>query len=174
MFHLEIKQRKKSQRKQYCDTMGGIRFCGCVGASQRIPLSVLAWNPHKGLACEITYETGRGRGKKGPRKNRRNQSIDQGSQQKRAGAMACGLRGRVGQRERMSQRSSCLCGNFARIHACTSPQTHRKLRKSVTNFSLLARGANPSLCLFVLFSSTLSVKSGKKCEIPLARDERNH
>ena len=38
-----------------------------VGASQRIPLSVLARNPHKGLAREISHETRRGRGKEGPR-----------------------------------------------------------------------------------------------------------
>ena len=53
----------------------------------------------------------------------------------------------------------------------------RKLHKSVTNFSLLALGANPSPCLLVLFSSTLSVVfcvSEKKCEIPVAGDERNH
>ena len=38
-----------------------------VSANQRIPLSVLAWNPHKGLAREISNETGRGQGKEGPR-----------------------------------------------------------------------------------------------------------
>ena len=31
----------------------------CVGASQRIPFSVLVRNPHKGLAGEISHETGR-------------------------------------------------------------------------------------------------------------------
>ena len=38
-----------------------------MGASQRIPLSVLARNPHKGIAREIFHESGRGRGKEGPR-----------------------------------------------------------------------------------------------------------
>ena len=33
----------------------------CVGASQRIPLSALARNPHKGPALEISHETGRTR-----------------------------------------------------------------------------------------------------------------
>ena len=37
-----------------------------VGANQRIPLSVLARNPHKGLAHETSHGTGRGRGKEGP------------------------------------------------------------------------------------------------------------
>ena len=48
-------------------------------------------------------------------------------------ARTCGTRSRVGQRERMSQRSWWLCGNFARIHARAISQMHRKLRKSVTN-----------------------------------------
>ena len=41
-----------------------------VGASQRIPFSVLAQNPHKGLAREISPETGRRRGKGGSRDSR--------------------------------------------------------------------------------------------------------
>ena len=32
-----------------------------VCASQRIPLSVLEGNPHKGLAREISHKTGRGK-----------------------------------------------------------------------------------------------------------------
>ena len=93
------------------------------------------------------------------------------------------LRGRVGQCE-TSQRSWWLWGNFVQIHTHTSLQMHWKLCISVTNFFLLVLGANPSpclfVCLFVLLSSTLSVVyvvfyvSVKKCEIPLARDERNH
>ena len=38
------------------------------------------------------------------------------------GAWTCGFRGRIGQRERISQRSWWLCRNFARIHARDSPQ----------------------------------------------------
>ena len=38
-----------------------------VSASQRIPLSVLARNPQKGLVRDISEETGRRRGKQGPR-----------------------------------------------------------------------------------------------------------
>ena len=37
-----------------------------VGASQKIPSSVLARNPHRGLMREISHETGRERGKEGP------------------------------------------------------------------------------------------------------------
>ena len=82
-----------------------------VSANQKISLSVLARNPHKGLSREISHETGRGREKEGSRENRTEESrekncqqkrVEQGSQQKNAGSRACGHRGRVGQRERMS------------------------------------------------------------------------
>ena len=43
----------------------------CACANQTIPLSVLARDPHKGLVCEISHETGRGRGKEGPREEGR-------------------------------------------------------------------------------------------------------
>ena len=98
-----------------------------VGASQRTPLSVLARNPHKGLAHNIFHETGRRRQKRAV--SRRNQSTEESSQEKRAGSMACGLRGWVGQHERMNQRSWWLYGNFARIHARDSLQKDKKLGK---------------------------------------------
>ena len=158
-----------------------------VGASQRIPLF---WHetPTKGLRARFPTrpeeDEGRQETDQSTQQNktvyRTGESVEQGSRQKRAGTRACGLRGQVGQSERISQRSWWLCGNFARIHTHASSQKHRKQHKSVTNFSLLALGANPSLCLFVLFSSALSVVyvvfcvSVKKCEIPLAGDERNH
>ena len=81
-----------------------------VGASQRIPLSVLAWNPHKGVAREISHKTGRGRRKEGPRVKRRSQSAEGGRTEKwteqtswkklreaDGAARTCGLRCRVGQ-----------------------------------------------------------------------------
>ena len=49
-----------------------------VSASQRIPLSVLARNPHKGLARKISHETAR-RGKEGTRteeRRRQNREVD--------------------------------------------------------------------------------------------------
>ena len=56
---------------------------------------------------------------------------------------------------------------------------HSKHHKSVTNFSLLALGDNPSPCLFVLFFHlsivyVVSCVFVKKCEISLTGDERNH
>ena len=69
-----------------CDTMLGIFCLGvCVGASQRIPLSVLARKPHKGPAREISHETGRtmeGMSERRQKKtvSRRDQSKEQVSQ----------------------------------------------------------------------------------------------
>ena len=85
------------------------------------------------------------------------QSTEESSQQKlgegagqrkvtaKRGVGTCGLRGRVGQREKMSQRSWWLCGNFT-----TDYRYIKTPLNSVKNFSLLALGAKPSLCLFVL------------------------
>ena len=55
-----------------------------------------------------------------------------------------------------------------KIHTRDSLQMHRELHKSITDFPLLAFGADPSPCLFV--SSTRSVVfcvSVKKCVMPL-------
>ena len=48
-----------------------------VGASQSIPLSVLARKPHKGLAHEISHETER-RQRKARSQDKQGQSTDQG------------------------------------------------------------------------------------------------
>ena len=53
-----------------------------VGASQRIPLSVLAGHPHKGLVREISHETGRRRGKGGPRDSRQDRTVSRREQQR--------------------------------------------------------------------------------------------
>ena len=42
-----------------------------VGASQRIPLSALSRNPHKGPEREISRETGNGQVKEGPKEDRK-------------------------------------------------------------------------------------------------------
>ena len=154
-----------------------------VCASQRIPWSVLARNPHKRRVREITHDSGRWRGK-GRSQSRTEESTEHGSRQKlgeadgqrKTTARTCGSRGWVGQRERMSQRSWWLCENFAGIHARDSSQMHRKLGKSVINFFLLALWVR--VCY--LFLSILSVLYIvfcvflKKCEIPLAGNKRNH
>ena len=66
---------------------------------------------------------------------------------------------------------------LALAHRCTD--SYAKVSQT-SPFSLLDLGAYPSPCLCVLFSSTISVVyvvfcvSVKKCEIPLAGDEKNH
>ena len=58
-----------------------------VGASQRIPLSVLARNPYKGFAREISHESEEDEGRKVPEKDtvsRRGQSAGEVSQEKDA------------------------------------------------------------------------------------------
>ena len=169
--------------------MGGISLCVWVRAKQKIPLYVLARNPLRGLACEISHETGRGRGKEGPRVKRISQEkeAERRSRQERAvnisrgkpTARMCGPRCRTSQHEKMSQHSWWLCGNFAWIHARDSQQMHAERHKSVKN-SLLALGSNSRPWLFVLFPFTLSIVyvvycvSVKKCDIPLAGDERKY
>ena len=150
-------------------------FVVWVCASQRIPLF---WHETqtKSLCTRFPMRLEEDEGRKVPELNISNQSIEvrESWRSRKASARICGHRGRVGQSEMMSQRSWWLCGNFARVHVHTSPQMHRKLRKGVTNFSLLALGANSSLCLFVLLVVyVVFCVFVKKCEIPLAGDERN-
>ena len=149
-----------------------------VGASQRIPLSVLAWNPHKGLVHNISHETRRGWGREGPRdkvteqsseekesvKRRKqdrevdwtNQPREQTSRQKS---------GEADGQERpvtmlywsMRENESAflvLCGSFARAHARISSQNARKV--SLTSAFLCLRLTQACDCLYFI-SSTLSV-----------------
>ena len=129
-----------------------------ANASQWISLSVLARNPHKGLAREISCETRKSRVK----------ARSQSSQQKRA---VNRRRGKVTVRDRrvlseevgpvdpeaglanmrgwVSVPGGCVGISpgytLAIAHRCT-----RKPHKSVINFFLLVLGANLTPCLFVL------------------------
>ena len=93
----------------------------------------------KSLCARFPTRPEENEGRQGPRDTR----TEQASRQERAvnrcrrkpTARTSGPRSRVGQRERMSQHSWWLCGNFARIHTRHSSPMHRKLCKSVTNFS---------------------------------------
>ena len=70
-------QRMRETNK--CDMMWAFVVWVWVGTSQKIPLSVLAQNPHKGLAHKISYETRRGREKEVPRaeqRGRQNREVD--------------------------------------------------------------------------------------------------
>ena len=99
------------QGSQTCGMMVGIRSVG-VGDCQSEDHFVLARNPHKGLAREISYETGRRRGKT---RSQSSQQIGVSDSQGKAtvrerrllkrGFGTCGSRSQVSQREKMSQRS---------------------------------------------------------------------
>ena len=160
--------------------MLGIPFCGCGWVPVRSFLCLIWHETHtKGLRARPDEDESR----QGPRAvNSRKQWAEEASQQKsgEGDGKRKGTRSWVGQRERISQHSWWLCGNFARIHAHDSPQIHRKLQKwSQTSPFLHLELTQVRACL-VFFSSTLSVVYVvscvfvKQCEIPLAGDERNH
>ena len=135
----------------------------CVGASQGNPLSVLARNPHKGLAREISHETGRTReGRSQGSVDRRGQSREGDSQQN--GAAKTSRQNRSVKRweqdrdETTQQKSETRLlwpvdlqmpvwptqedksafleayGSFAQIHARDSLQMRGEWHKSVTDF----------------------------------------
>ena len=107
-----------------------------MSASQRTPLPVLAWNPHK-EPCARDFLRDRKKTREGKvpghsteasqEKSREDDSV-RGAAARR-GVGSCGLRSQVSQRKRMRQRSYWLCRDFARIHARDSPQKHRTLGK---------------------------------------------
>ena len=131
---------------------GCIHFCGCEWVPVRVFFYLFWCETHKkGLRARFPVRLEEDKGRQGLRAVYRSR----GKVTAKWGVGTCGLRSQVSQRERMRQRSWWLCRNFARTHACNS-QMHRIPYKSVTNFSLLALGANPSPCL-LFFSFTLSV-----------------
>ena len=158
-----------------------------LNASQRIPLSALERNPYKGLACEISYKTGRRRGK----------ARSQGSQQMIG---VSDSRWKVTVRERRLPSEELgpvdskawsanarwwfsVPGGYVGIsfgYTLAIATDTQKTREKCQNFSLLGFGANPRLRLFVLLFSTLyyiccvCCVFCKACEMPLAGDERNH
>ena len=162
-----------------CGTMRGIRFCGC------------GWVPVRGFLHlfwrEISYETGRRRGK----------TRSQGSQQERG---VCVSQKKVTVRERrLSSEELGLGDSEARLanargwvsvtdgfvgislgYTLVIATDTQKTIEKCQNFSLLALGANAGPYLLVLLSSTLDYICCvccvfvKQCEIFKAGDERNH
>ena len=141
--------------------MGGIRFwgCGCRCQSED-PFPFLVWNPHKGLVCKFSHKTRRGRGKEGPRESREGDQsreedrTDQSTEENKA----------ISRREQeLNLWTQSGLANVRRWVSFTSgfvgisleytlTLAHRstKCEESVTDFSLLVLGANPSPWLFVL------------------------
>ena len=167
--------------------MDGNRFCGCGCQSED---SFVCFGG-KGLVREISRETGRKRGKEGPRDSRQEKAVkrrsvkrwEQGreeiSQQKSERWLLRPVDRKMPGWPTWEDKSALLvaCGSFAREDARVSPQKHR-MHKSVTDFSLLELGANPSPWLFVLLFfhplSCIFCMLVKEYEIPLARDEKKH
>ena len=121
-----------------CGTIDGIRFCGCRWVQVRVLFCLFWRETHtKGLHARFSTRPEKDKGKQSPKAvDRRKQSIGENNQQKsgeeataKRGAGTCGLRGRVGQRERRSQRSLRQRRNFVRIHTHDFLQVHRKLHK---------------------------------------------
>ena len=78
-------ERNSATRVRTC-LLQSVAWCTWVwvSASQKIPLSVLARNTHKGIAREISHETGRRRGKPRSQSRTEQSRTEQGSQQERA------------------------------------------------------------------------------------------
>ena len=117
-------------------------------------MSVLARNPQKGTARDNSHETGRGRGKEGPRavqrRRKTDQSTDQGGQQKRQ-EQRTGQSTEVRGSRQLSEVDrnkvvSVPCGFVGISLEYTLALTHRSTEclESVTDFFVLAIGANPS------------------------------
>ena len=119
-----------------CCMVLGICFCGCgvCVCQSEYPFCQFWCETHtKGLHMRFPHETRRWWWKEGLREKRRNQSTEQSrtktgqstevggeaAGQRKTTARTSGLRGQVGQREMISQRSWWLCGNFTRI-LCSS------------------------------------------------------
>ena len=94
-----------------------------------------------------------------------------------ATARMCRSRCQFGQRERMSQRSWWLYGNFARIEARDGSQNARKVLKTSPFVHLEQTQVRACFFFFssiLLVTYVLSCMSVKKWEISMAVDERNH
>ena len=75
---------RDSLRRPSCDTMGGIRFCGS-GCQSKNPFVSFGAKPTQRAAHQISHETGRRRGKEGPRDSRQDWTFSRREQQRPAG-----------------------------------------------------------------------------------------
>ena len=172
----------------------------CVSACQTIPLSVLARNPHKELVRKISHETGRRRGKGGPREERTRQSAEVGRRDQLTEQVSQEMR--VGQRGDQStevrkvavricwppdagltkaRRWVSILSCFVEASRKYMPVIACKCTESCTNVSqtspLLRLELTQARVFVLLFFHTLGCVFCvliKKCEIPWAGDEKNH
>ena len=127
----------------------------CARADQRISLSALVRNPHKGPNGEIFRETGSGREKEGPREER--ESVDKGKQretsrQRKAEETSrreIAVQGKDGQQKASVKDELAFLEVFVevscKIHACDSLQMHGKCKVSLVELTQVR------VCSFVLF-----------------------
>ena len=178
--------------------MGGVRFCGC-GCKSENPFVCFGPKPtQRACAQDHPRNRKRTRERRSQRRVGRREQSREGCSQQKESVKRC----ESGREETSQQKSGrwllgtvdlriqgwptredksallVACGSFARIHDRDSQQMHGQLHKSITNFSLLALGANSSLWLFVLlFFHSLGCECCvlvKEYEIPRAGDEKKH
>ena len=151
----------------------------CVGASQRISLSFLARNPHKGPAREIFHETGSGRWKVAPREEDSQQkgaaetSRHERSVKRRTQTAEGRAEKTVDRDESRAEKISQHCLWF--WESFCSSKAHRMHKKCHRPPPSCTWSRPKSVFVRLFFSSTLSVVlcvSVNKCEIPLTRDEK--
>ena len=120
----------------------------CVFSSQRIPLSVLARNPHKGFVREISHETGSEGGKEGPREGHSQQKgAEEDSRQERAVKRRSVRKWESGREETSQQKSAWLVALWEFSLEYTLALAHR-MHKTWHRLPPLALGANlsPIVC----------------------------
>ena len=127
---------------------GGHSLCECESGCGWAPVRGFCFGakPTQGAWRKISYETGRRRGKA---RSQGSQQIGVSDSQGKArvrerwllkwGVGICEPKSQVNQRERMSQRSWLLCGNFVRVHACDSHWC-TEYQKRVKTFPFLRLG----------------------------------
>ena len=135
-----------------CDTMGGIRFCGC-GCQSENPFVCFGAKPTQ-RACardlprdrKMTWEgrsqrqsAGEGSQEKWTELTSLQKRTEQPTEVRKAAASTCGLRCQVSQREKMNQHSSVALWEFrsnTRSRLLTEAQNARKVSQNSPVLSL--------------------------------------
>ena len=143
----------------------------CTSGSQKIPLSVLALNPHKRLVREISEESGKRRGKEGLRHNRRRRTekkpVDW-TEQSAGESRMCNPEAWLVNVED----ESAFLVTLWEFHSNTRRYSLQKARKvSQTSPFLCLELTQDRVCLFSFLPPSrlcmLCLCVVKKCEIPL-------
>ena len=130
-----------------------------MSASQGIHLSVLARNPHKEIAREISYETERRR-KARPQSRKQELATVRERRRSEGGSYWMRSLGLVGPEAGSASARwwvsvPGICVGISLGYTLAIATDTQKCQKSAKNFSLLTLRDNPSPCLFILLFSTL-------------------